>query len=105
MGRLRLCSWNIQFGRRLDLIVEAVRQNPEFGELDVLAPFCEDEAELFTSDCGVVEAGDDALPAGDTASAPLRFASLLTALLSDCGREEGWSRNTVIEGRLLSIGV
>jgi endonuclease/exonuclease/phosphatase family metal-dependent hydrolase len=37
MGKLRLCGWNIQFGRRLDLVLEAIAWEPDFSGLDILA--------------------------------------------------------------------
>jgi endonuclease/exonuclease/phosphatase family metal-dependent hydrolase len=37
VGRLTLCTWNIQLGARLDRVLDTVSHTPEFQRLDVLA--------------------------------------------------------------------
>ena len=32
-----MCTWNIQLGRRLDAVLDAIRSNPDFSGLDLLA--------------------------------------------------------------------
>ena len=34
---MRICSWNIQLGRRLDAVLDLVSHDPAFKALDVLA--------------------------------------------------------------------
>src|SRR5437867_849496 len=34
---LRVCTWNIQLGARLDTIVAALKREPDFARLDLLA--------------------------------------------------------------------
>src|SRR4029077_2209131 len=34
---MRICTWNIQLGRRLDRILEAVSGHPDFARLDLIA--------------------------------------------------------------------
>lgn len=34
---MRICSWNIQLGARLDAVLDAIEREPSFKEVDVLA--------------------------------------------------------------------
>src|ERR1700730_7901778 len=34
---VRICTWNIQLGRRLDAVLDAISTHQDFGELDLLA--------------------------------------------------------------------
>ena len=34
---MRICTWNIQLGRRLDAVLKAVRTHPDFARLDLFA--------------------------------------------------------------------
>src|SRR5438094_1376681 len=37
MGALRLCTWNVNWGERLDLLLKEISGTPDFRGLDVLA--------------------------------------------------------------------
>jgi endonuclease/exonuclease/phosphatase family metal-dependent hydrolase len=43
LGRVRVCTWNIQLGQRLDAIVDAVQSRPDYRGLDLL---CLQEASI-----------------------------------------------------------
>jgi endonuclease/exonuclease/phosphatase family metal-dependent hydrolase len=55
LGRVRVCTWNIQLGMRLDAIVDAVRTRPDFKGLDLL---CLQEASIHSErpDAAVIAA-------------------------------------------------